>query len=71
MSDTNDRLLGLLRKQEFLRRDAFERATAANKAAHDASVNVPYSEDELVQLELDMLEAQINLEREEIASTDN
>jgi hypothetical protein len=61
----NEKLLGLLRRQEWLYRDQFERAAAANKAACDAKQSPPNSQVMMVYHELNMLRAQIELEREE------
>jgi hypothetical protein len=73
----NDRLLGMLRKVESIHRERYEAAEAANQAVHENNVarlsvnplakldDYPFSQDEMKDLELDMLGAQIELEREE------
>ena len=62
----NERLLILLRRKEWLFRNAFEQATEKNKAAHEANPEkpaYPFSEDQMIEMELAMLDAQIELEK--------
>lgn len=59
----NEKLLGLLRRQSWLLTDQFERATTAQQKAHDAKTAYPFSQEQMIELELDMLRAQIELER--------
>jgi hypothetical protein len=73
----NTELLGKLRLLEWKFRDKFERATAKNKAVHDANVasvqtdpkaklaDYPFSEDEMDQMQLFMLLAQAGMAWEE------
>jgi hypothetical protein len=62
----SEKLLGLLQRQEWLYRNAFEQAQQQNKAAHDSNArSLPFSEDEMLQMELDALRAQIELAHEE------
>ena len=67
----SDKLLGLLRKQEWIRCELYDAAQAANVAAHAAGMATPHTQVEMVQLELNMLRAQIELEREESTSVPN
>lgn len=68
----DDELLGMLRRKVWLLTDKFDKATAANKMVHDkwqqgvssAPLVYLFTEDQMVQMELDMLNAQIELERE-------
>ena len=69
-SQTDTKLIGLLSRKLWLYSERFKAATVAQKAAHDAQqvsgdakTPSPYSEEQMVQMELDMLEAQIELER--------
>jgi hypothetical protein len=61
----NNRLLGVLRKWEWLCRNDFEQAQAANKAAYDNKTAYPFLERQMVQLELAWLRVQAELAREE------
>jgi hypothetical protein len=61
----NEELLNLLKRKEWLLRDRLERATAANKKAYtEKAVVIPFTEEELVDMELRLLDAQIALECE-------
>ncbi len=70
MSDIVD-ILNLLRRKEWMLRDKFDQATEANKSAHDAhgtaegSPAYPFTEDQLFQMELALLDAQIALAKAE------
>lgn len=67
----NEKLLGLLRRQEAIYREAYDVAQAANVEAHDAGKSSPYSQAEMIALELQMLDAQIELARVEGESQPN
>lgn len=65
-------LIDKMRQKEWMLRDRFERATEANKSAHDASPEkptYPFSQDTMFAFQLEMLDAQIELEK--LAPTDN
>jgi len=61
----NTKLLGLLQRNEWLYRDRFERASMVQQSAHDTGKALPHSPEAMIQLEMDMLRAQIELAREE------
>jgi hypothetical protein len=61
----NDKLLGLLRKQEWLLRDRFERWSDENQPDRDKGQSPTHSREDMVDAELAMLAAQIELAREE------
>jgi len=67
----SEKLLGLLRKREWLHRERYDRAHDENIVAHDAGKGMPHSQEELEQLELHLLRSQIELEREESMNDPN
>lgn len=60
----NAKLIGPLKMLDWLCRDRYERAEASQKAAHEAGEPYPHSQQEMVQWQIDMLRAQIELEQE-------
>lgn len=65
---SNTYRLGLLRRKEWLLRDRFEKATKGQKDAHDAKQPEPLSEDQMIDMELTMIDAQLDLDKEESKS---
>lgn len=63
--EVNDTLLNLLRSLAWECSDRYAQAEAAMKAAHDAGTVYPHTQAEMRQFKIDMLKAQIDLEREE------